>query len=202
MWLGIVLLFQPHPSPHPSNHPAFSAFLKHGIHFYTATIFVCDVTVASNALPLLCVCVCVCVSCLICSKGINSNVILYLKPFLTNFGQAGANCFPLVSTALSLHHLFHFVWHYNYFSLSVTSLILSFIHSLVNKPLLSICYDCMYYARCWGYNVGKNRQVSYREESIPRTSLVVQWFRTCLPMQGTRVRSLVGELRSHTLRGN
>lgn len=141
MWLGTVLLFQPHPSPHPSNHPAFSAFLKHGIHFYTAPIFVCDVTVASNALPLLCVCVCF-LSYLICSKGINSNVLLYLKAFLINFSQAGANCFPLESITLSLHHLFHFVWHYNYISLSVTSLILSFIHSLVNQPLLSTCYDC------------------------------------------------------------
>ena len=34
------------------------------------------------------------------------------------------------------------------------------------------------------------------------TSLVVQWLRICLPMQGTWVRSLVGELRSHMLRGN
>ena len=29
------------------------------------------------------------------------------------------------------------------------------------------------------------------------TSLVVQWLRLCLPMQGMRVRSLVGELGSH-----
>ena len=29
------------------------------------------------------------------------------------------------------------------------------------------------------------------------TSLVVRWLRIHLPMQGTRVRSLVGELRSH-----
>ena len=29
------------------------------------------------------------------------------------------------------------------------------------------------------------------------TSLAVQWLRLCLPMQGVRVRSLVGELRSH-----
>ena len=29
------------------------------------------------------------------------------------------------------------------------------------------------------------------------TSLVVQWLRIHLPMQGTRVRSRVGELRSH-----
>ena len=34
------------------------------------------------------------------------------------------------------------------------------------------------------------------------TSLVVQWLKICFPMQGTRVRSLVGELRSHMLQGN
>ena len=31
------------------------------------------------------------------------------------------------------------------------------------------------------------------------TSLVVQWLRICLAMQGTQVRSLVEELRSHML---
>ena len=34
------------------------------------------------------------------------------------------------------------------------------------------------------------------------TSLVVQWLRICRLMQGTRVRSLVGELRSHILWDN
>ena len=34
------------------------------------------------------------------------------------------------------------------------------------------------------------------------TSLVVQWLSICLPIQGTRVRSLVGVLRCHMLRGN
>ena len=33
------------------------------------------------------------------------------------------------------------------------------------------------------------------------TSLVVQWSRSMLPMQGAWVRSLVGELRSHVLCG-
>ena len=33
------------------------------------------------------------------------------------------------------------------------------------------------------------------------TSLVVQWIRLHLPMQGVRVQSLVGELRSHVPRG-
>ena len=35
-----------------------------------------------------------------------------------------------------------------------------------------------------------------------RTSLVVQWLRVCFPMQGTWVRSLVRELRSHLPWGN
>ena len=34
------------------------------------------------------------------------------------------------------------------------------------------------------------------------TFLVVQWLRIRLPMQATQVQSLVGELRSHVLRGN
>ena len=34
------------------------------------------------------------------------------------------------------------------------------------------------------------------------TSLVVQWLRSCLLMQGTQVGSLVGELRSHMPEGN
>ena len=33
------------------------------------------------------------------------------------------------------------------------------------------------------------------------TSLLVQWLRLRLPMQGVRVQSLVGELRSHMPRG-
>ena len=32
-----------------------------------------------------------------------------------------------------------------------------------------------------------------------RTSLVIQWLKICLPMQGTWVRSLVRELRSHII---
>ena len=39
-------------------------------------------------------------------------------------------------------------------------------------------------------------------KSSAGTSLMVQWLRICLPMQGTRVRSLVGELRPHMLWGN
>ena len=35
-----------------------------------------------------------------------------------------------------------------------------------------------------------------------RTSLVVQWLRIHLPMQGTQVQFLVGELKSHTPCGN
>ena len=34
------------------------------------------------------------------------------------------------------------------------------------------------------------------------TSLVVQWLRLCLTMQGTPVQSRIRELRSHVLRGS
>ena len=37
---------------------------------------------------------------------------------------------------------------------------------------------------------------------LSRTSLVVQWLRICLAMQGMLVRPLVGELRSQMPRGN
>ena len=40
------------------------------------------------------------------------------------------------------------------------------------------------------------------QDITPGTSLVVQWLRIRLPMQGMRVRSLVRELRSHMPRGN
>ena len=40
------------------------------------------------------------------------------------------------------------------------------------------------------------------QNDIRGTSLVVQWLRICLAMQGTQVWSLVGELRSHRLRSN
>ena len=34
-----------------------------------------------------------------------------------------------------------------------------------------------------------------------RIPLEVQWYRICLPMQGTQVLSLVGKLQSHMLQG-
>ena len=39
-------------------------------------------------------------------------------------------------------------------------------------------------------------------ERLNWTELVVQWVTICLPMQEMQVRSLVGELRSHTPQGN
>ena len=44
----------------------------------------------------------------------------------------------------------------------------------------------------------------YQKKKIQQegTSLVVQWLRICLVMQGMWVRSLVRELRSHVLWGN
>ena len=41
-------------------------------------------------------------------------------------------------------------------------------------------------------------KIYFKEESVG-TSLVVQWFRLCLPMQGVRVQTLVRGLRSHML---
>ena len=44
-------------------------------------------------------------------------------------------------------------------------------------------------------------QTKLKKNGFLGTSLMVQWLRIRLPMQGTRVQSLVGELRSHMPRG-
>ena len=41
-----------------------------------------------------------------------------------------------------------------------------------------------------------------KKSVITGTSLVAQWLRIHLPMQGMKVRSLVGELRCHMAQGN
>ena len=46
------------------------------------------------------------------------------------------------------------------------------------------------------------KKKNLKKEKYSGTSLVVQWLRIRLPMQGTWVPSLVGELRSHILWGN
>ena len=44
------------------------------------------------------------------------------------------------------------------------------------------------------------KRLEVQDQNVNRgTSLVVQWLRIHLAMQGIQVRSLVGELRSHTL---
>ena len=40
------------------------------------------------------------------------------------------------------------------------------------------------------------------KDPLPATSLVVQWLRSHLAVQGTQVRSLIGELRSHMTQSN
>ena len=51
-------------------------------------------------------------------------------------------------------------------------------------------------------NILNELKETMSKERKEGTSLVVQWLRIRFPMQGTWVRSLVGELRSHMLRGN
>ena len=43
--------------------------------------------------------------------------------------------------------------------------------------------------------------IRVKEIKVTGTSLAAQWLRRRLPMQGVRVRSLVGELRSHMPHG-
>ena len=55
--------------------------------------------------------------------------------------------------------------------------------------------------KIWHYHTSYKENVSLRNGSL-RTSLVVQWLRLCLSMQGTKVQFLVRDLRSHMPPGN
>ena len=46
------------------------------------------------------------------------------------------------------------------------------------------------------------KYIPFPEKTLLGTSLMIQWLRICLPMQGTWVWSLVRELRSHMPQGN
>ena len=46
-------------------------------------------------------------------------------------------------------------------------------------------------------NSGQSKIVTLKEYVLFRTSLVVQWLRLHLPVQGSMVQSLIRELRSH-----
>ena len=53
-----------------------------------------------------------------------------------------------------------------------------------------------------GGRADDKRLGSSKANKIRTSLLVVQWLRICLPMQGMRVQSLVGELRSHIPQGS
>ena len=59
---------------------------------------------------------------------------------------------------------------------------------------------------CWSISYAgeedQKEELLERPNERPGTSLVVQWLRVCLAMQGMLVRSLAGGLRSHTLGSN
>ena len=48
----------------------------------------------------------------------------------------------------------------------------------------------------------QQHQLEFIRNAPSGTSLVIQWLKVHLAMQGTRVRSLVGELRFHVLWSN
>ena len=87
-----------------------------------------------------------------------------------------------------------------------TSLAVQFI-----KTLCSQCRGCGFSLRSVNYdptccmvqpkNKKKKRKRKKLKQNKTGTSLVVQWLRIRLPMQGTQFRSLVGELRSHITTG-
>ena len=51
------------------------------------------------------------------------------------------------------------------------------------------------------YSTGNSIQypvIDHNGKEYEGTSLVVEWFRICVPMQGIQVQSVARELRSHT----
>ena len=61
------------------------------------------------------------------------------------------------------------------------------LHSL---NVLSISWECVSCEGAVGWSLGGRTKV---EKKFTQASLVAQWLRVCLPMQGTRVRALVWE---------
>ena len=66
---------------------------------------------------------------------------------------------------------------------------------------------CCFIMEEWWDMQGKKSEMStlwLKKQKLPWVgiSLVVQWLRICLPMQGMKVRSLVGEPKSHTQQWN
>ena len=71
-----------------------------------------------------------------------------------------------------------------------------------NRPFLSFT-SCVQRpplkGRCWLRVTFTEYKWWEHKHKVSGTSLMVEWLRICLPVQGTQVQSLVGEVRSHML---
>ena len=78
----------------------------------------------------------------------------------------------------------------------------SFVHSFIHSLIHSFIHSSMNWSRPPTLLLCELHGLPCCLTHFLRTSLVAQWLRLRLPMQGTRVPSLVGELRSHMPQGN
>ena len=64
----------------------------------------------------------------------------------------------------------------------------------LQNPSVFVLTDVYFFCFCYISNVGWCRALCHLvKNGGPGASLVAQWLRICLPMQGTRVRALVWE---------
>ena len=79
------------------------------------------------------------------------------------------------------------------FSPLIPSSFLSFL------SLQQIFIDLLQYFKSLSRTLERCPWIKQIKKLLPRTSLVIQWLRICLAMQGIPVQALVRELRSHIL---
>ena len=99
----------------------------------------------------------------------------------------------------SIHLLIH---HPSIHSFDQSSSTRSFVHSFIHSLIHSFIHSSMNWSRPPTLLLCELHGLPCCLAHFLRTSLVAQWLRLRLPMPGTRVPSLVGELRSHMPQGN
>ena len=96
----------------------------------------------------------------------------------------------------------HLLIHPSIRSLIRSIIIHSFVCTIIHSSIHSFIHSSMNWSRPPALLLCEPHGLPCCLAHFLRTSPVAQWLRLCLPMQGTRVPSLVGELRSHMPQGN
>ena len=130
---------------------------------------------------------------------IHSSTHLFIHPATHPFThsstiQSFIHSFSLPFIFSSIHPSIH--------SFDQSSSTRSFVHSFIHSLIYSFIHLSMNWSRPPTLLLCELHGLPCCLTHFLRTSLVAQWLRLHLPMQGTRVPSLVGELRSHMPQGN